>query len=319
MPVVAIGVIAAGMGLRYSTEKENEKMAYWYRPIVNSDLIGEKMTIHLPGFPGGKAEKCSIHYLTLGEGEPLLLVHSLGQSIYTWRHLMPLLAEQYNVIALDLVGSGFSGRPVSMNYSMDEMADTLIEFIDGLHLDHVHAVGASLGGMYLLRAMSRFPERFDKVTVLCPGGVTKQMPRKIRRMGAPFIGPFVREGYTKKDVKKVLQQCYYDSTVLTKEVLDEYFETLDSYSSRQALMYSIRNFDEELVWDGLKKTDHPVFVLWGEEDRMQPFENLEKVRDALKKGEFFSVRNAGHFFQEEKAELLADMVNKYILYGEDGL
>ena len=76
-----IGVIAAGMGLRYSTEKEKEKMAYWYRPIVNSDLIGEKMTIQLPGFPGGKAEKCSIHYLTLGEGEPLLLVHSLGQSI----------------------------------------------------------------------------------------------------------------------------------------------------------------------------------------------------------------------------------------------
>ena len=158
---------------------------------------------------------------------------------------------------------------------------------------------------------------FDKVTVLCPGGITKQMPRKIRRMAAPFIGPFVREGYTKKDVKNALQQCYYDSTVLTKDVLDEYFETLDSYSSRQALMYCLRNFDEELVWDGLKTSEHPVFVLWGEEDRMQPFENLEKAQAALKKGEFFSVRNAGHFFQEEKAEILADMVDKYILYGED--
>ena len=120
-------------------------MPYWYRPIVNSDLIGEKLTIQLPGFPGGRAEKCSVHYLTLGEGEPLLLVHSLGQSLYTWRDLIPLLAEKYNVIALDLVGFGFSGRPVSMNYSMDEMADTLIDFLKALHLDHVHAVGASLG------------------------------------------------------------------------------------------------------------------------------------------------------------------------------
>ena len=186
-------------------------MPYWYRPIVNSDLIGERITIQLPGFPGGKAEKCLIHYITLGEGEPLLLVHSLGQSLYTWRDLIPLLAEKYNVIALDLVGHGFSGRPVSMNYSMDEMADTLVEFVKVLKLDHVHAVGASMGGMYLLRAMTRFPEMFDKVTVLCPGGITKQMPRKIRRMATPFIGPFVREGYTKKDVKNALQLCYYDS------------------------------------------------------------------------------------------------------------
>ena len=42
-------------------------MPYWYRPIVNSDLIGERITIQLPGFPGGKAEKCLIHYITLGD------------------------------------------------------------------------------------------------------------------------------------------------------------------------------------------------------------------------------------------------------------
>ena len=294
-------------------------MPYWYRPIVNSDLIGEKLTIQLPGFPGGRAEKCPIHYITLGEGEPLLLVHSLGQSLYTWRDMIPLLAEKYNVIALDLVGFGFSGRPVSMNYSMDEMADALVEFIKALKLDHVHAVGASLGGMYLLRAMSRFPEMFDKVTVLCPGGITKQMPRRVRRMAMPFVGPFARESYTKKDVRDALQQCYYDSTVLTNEVLDEYFETMDSYASRQSMMYCLRNFDEELVWEGLRRCDHPVFVLWGEEDRIQPFENLEKAQNALRRGEFFSVRNAGHFFQEEKADLLSDMVDKYILYGEDGI
>ena len=205
-------------------------MANWYRPIVNSDLIGERLTIRLPGFPGGRAEKCAIHYLSLGEGEPLLLVHSLGQSIYTWRDLMPLLAEKYNVIALDLVGFGFSGRPVSMNYSVDEMADTLVQFIKELNLDHVHAVGASFGGMYLLRAMTRFPELYDKVTVLCPGGITKEMPRKIRQMAAPFVGPFVREAYTKTDVKKVLQQCYYDSTVLTKEVLSNYRAGLYGYT-----------------------------------------------------------------------------------------
>ena len=107
--------------------------------------------------------------------------------------------------------------------------------------------------------------------------------------------------------------------MLTREVLDQYFETLDSYSSRQSLMYCLRNFDEELVWEGIKTLDHPVFVLWGEEDRVQPFENIEKAQAVLRRGEFFSVRNAGHFFQEEKAEVLSDMIDKYILYGGDGV
>lgn len=290
-------------------------MAYTYRPIINSDLLGEKLTIRLPGFPGGKEESCPIHYIVLGEGEPLLLVHSLGQSLYTWRHLIPILAEKYTVIAPDLVGFGFSGRPVSMNYTVDDMAEVLVKFIKALNYDHVHALGSSFGGMYLLRAMSRYEEMFDKVTVLCPGGITKQMPGKLRHMATPFIGPFVRESYTKKDVEKVLRLCYYDSTVITREVLNNYFETLDSFSSRQALMYCLRNFDEELILEGLKGCTHPVFVLWGEEDRLRPFENLETLRQYLQRGEYFSLRNAGHFFQEEKAEQLADMVDKYILYG----
>ena len=46
---------------------------------------------------------------------------------------------------------------------------------------------------------------------------------------------------------------------------------------------------------------------------------MEKAQAALKKGEFFSVRNAGHFFQEEKADVLSEMIDKYILYGEDAI
>jgi hypothetical protein len=52
---------------------------------------------------------------------------------------------------------------------------------------------------------------------------------------------------------------------------------------------------------------------------VQPFENIEKAQAVLRRGEFFSVRNAGHFFQEEKAEVLSDMIDKYILYGGDGV
>ena len=99
------------------------------KPIVNSELIGDFFTIELPGFPGAnqKPEPCRVHYLTMGSGEPLLLVHSVGQSIYTWRKLMPILAENYCVVAIDLPGFGYSDHPYSLNFSMDEMADILVK------------------------------------------------------------------------------------------------------------------------------------------------------------------------------------------------
>ena len=122
------------------------------KPIVNSDLIGSFVTIELPGFPGAKKkpEKCRIHYLEMGKGEPLLLVHSVGQSIYTWRELMPLFARYYRVIAIDLPGFGHSDRPYSLSYSMDEMSDILLWTMDALHLSNTHVLGCTMGGMYAL-------------------------------------------------------------------------------------------------------------------------------------------------------------------------
>lgn len=284
--------------------------------IVNSDLIGSTVNVELPGFPQNrgepKPEPCPIHYLELGEGEPLLLVASAGQSIYTWRALMPILAARYHVIAFDPIGCGWSGRPASFNYSTREVADSILLFMDALNLYRTHLMGFSLGAMYALLAASTAPDRFCKIIALAPGGVTPAMPKRFRRMAVPFIGPFVREGYSRRHLAKALPTAYYDATVCTKEVVDEYFETCDDYASRQSLMYLLRNFDEEPVLTALRGLDRELLVLWGEEDRWQPVENMERLRPYLRRGVYYTLRNAGHLLHEERPEQLAEIVVKYI-------
>lgn len=65
-----------------------------------------------------------LHYVKGGQGPLVLLVHSFGQSWYEWRTLMPLLAAQHTVIAVDLPGLGDSAPPVS-GYSGAAIADSL--------------------------------------------------------------------------------------------------------------------------------------------------------------------------------------------------
>lgn len=286
-----------------------------FKPIVNSDLIGDYFTIELPGFPGAhpKPEPCRVHYLTMGSGEPLLLVHSVGQSIYTWRTLMPMLAENYCVIAIDLPGFGHSDRPLSLNYSMDEIADVLVKCLDALGVKKTHALGVTMGAVYTMFAAVKYPDRFMKVIALTPGGITERMPKKIRRLEGPF-GTIFREMYSKKDFEAYMPLFYYDGTVCTDTVIDQYYKTCDDHASRQAIMYAIRNFDEEYALDAVKRAEREFFIIWGEEDRLQPIKRLFELREMLPGSVYHSIRNTGHWMHEEKAAQIAEAADRYIRY-----
>ncbi len=290
------------------------------KAFANSELVGDFVTISLPGFPmrnGSKPEKCKIHCYMAGEGEPLLLCHSIAQSMYTYRDLIPELSKHYRVIAFDWPGFGHSDRPISLNYSMDEMADCLLMFLDAIGISETHAMGFSFGALWMLLAATKRPESFFKLITVTPGGVTRNMPRKLRNMEKPFIGPFVRESYSKAYFVKQLKTCYLDSTICDKLVAEQYFDTCDDFASRQAIMYSLRNFDEEYALFAAKKLKGEVLVLWGGEDRWRPISDMEKLRPSLAHGVYYAVRSGGHLVHEEKPALISDIMTRYIDYEGD--
>ena len=251
----------------------------------------------------------------MGEGEPLLLIHSVGQSIYTWRTIMPIFSRYYRVIAIDLPGFGHSDRPYSLNYSMDEMADILLMIMDALHLPRTHILGVTMGSMYAMYAMSKMPIRFDKVIALTPGGINKNFPLRIRGLEGP-LGFLYRESYGKKHFKKYMPLFYYDSTIATDTIIDQYYSTCDDFASRQAIMYAIRNFDQETVIRAVASCPHEILILWGEEDKLVPIDNLFELRKELPGAVYYSLRNVGHWMHEEKPEMLAEIVDRYIQYRE---
>ena len=283
------------------------------RQIVNSGLLGAMTKITLPGF-NGEGETTPVHYIDTGEGDTLLFIHSPGQSLYTFRELIPCLEDRYRCVAPDLPGFGFSGRPVSFNYSMRETGEAIVKIAQALEIKKAHLVGASLGALYALEAARRAPELFDRLLLFCPGGLTKQMPAALRHMAAPIIGPVARELYGKNGYRKALRTAYYDHTVCTDEVAEEYYKTADDYASRQSFMYALRNFDEAHAFRGANRLRKEIFLLWGAEDRWQPKDNMNRARDAMPVAYCYTVENAGHFFWEEKAAQTAEMADKFFKF-----
>lgn len=105
-----------------------------------------------------------IHYLTAGEGEPLLLLHQTGSSRQYWR-LMPLLAEKYKTFAPDNLGSGNSD-PLPPKVQIADLARSMIDFMDFLGIKKAHIFGFHTGNKIATEVAATWPSRVDRL-ILC--------------------------------------------------------------------------------------------------------------------------------------------------------
>ena len=173
-------------------------------------------------------------------------------------------------------------------------------------------IGFSTGAMYMLRLLTMHSEYVANCIAISPGGISKQMPSLIRSFKSPLKAVFTRNLFSFGDVKKCLQECFYDQTVIDDRVVDQYYEPLSDGYTREALMYAVQNFDLHYVTEQLKETDHEILLLWGKEDKWHLPNNSVFYQSILQNGRYFLVRNAGHIVQEDTPEKLYQVILSYI-------
>lgn len=281
--------------------------------FINSEQVGSFIDVTLPLHDGeDEPETARFHYLESGVGEPLILIHSLGQSLYTWRHVFAELSDNYRVIALDLLGHGYSSRPDLFSYTVDDVAESIRLFMDAKGIRSAHFVGFSMGAMYMLRLLSLDPARVANCIAISPGGVTENMPPLIHNMQRPLVQVFARNLFTSGDVKKMLLECVNDPAVIDDNVVKQYYEPISDGLTREALMYALRNFDPDVVADGLVNTEHEVLILWGKLDAWHPPSGSVYFQGVLRAGRYYLIRNTGHLLQEEAPVKLLEIIYSYI-------
>ncbi len=282
--------------------------------FINSEQVGDVITIPVSVHDGEEeaTEEVLIHYLEAGVGEPLLLIHSIGQSLFTWRNIFAELSENYRVIAIDLPGHGYSSRPDRFDYSMDAMAELIGRFLDAKGIRSAHMIGFSMGSLYMLRFLSLFPNRVANCIVISPGGLTEQMPKLIHRIGSRVCSVMSRNLFSATDVRKLLNDCVYEKEIVDDHMVRQYYQPLQDGLSREALMYALVNFDRDMVAEALLPIDHEVLVLWGKEDRWHPPSGSVYFQGVLQAGRYYLIRHAGHLLQEEAPEKLLEIIFSYI-------
>lgn len=109
-----------------------------------------------------------LHYTIQAKGEPVILIHGFGvniQSEWLQSGVLPALAQNYTVIALDNRGHGQSDKPESREEYGLKLIDDVIALMDHLKLERTHVIGYSMGGRIVEKLMTMHPDRLVTATI----------------------------------------------------------------------------------------------------------------------------------------------------------
>ena len=105
-----------------------------------------------------------LHAVIGGDGPPLLLVHGWPETWYAWRLMMPTLAREFQVIAVDQRGIGLSDKPDD-GYDAGTLADDLVALMDALGHQRFAVVGVDTGLIISYALAADHPDRVERLVV----------------------------------------------------------------------------------------------------------------------------------------------------------
>lgn len=286
----------------YSEANEQNRSTLKNRKLLNSDHMGAFVSVG----------DWKIHYYEVGEGPTLLLIHGIGQSLFTWHRVIDDLAQHFHVIAIDLPGHGYSSK-LPMEYDIDGVSDLIVSTMDSLGLKRTDAIGFGTGAIYLLRAAQMHPKRFERLVLETPGGITPRVPFFIRALHTPMLSWLYKLMISPRVIRNLLNDCFFDQTLVDDTMVEEYYLPMSENEGRMPVVNALQNFDEETTMQSLRDLQHEVCLIWGADDRWHDLEIADQFNVSFRNGQLFVIRNCGHIVHEEKWERFIDISTSFLL------
>ncbi|MDQ0764873.1 pimeloyl-ACP methyl ester carboxylesterase [Streptomyces canus] len=234
-----------------------------------------------------------------------------------FRHLIPLISDQYTVYALDLPGMGYSEIVPGASYDEPAMragVERLLTQLD-LHQD-VTLVGESMGAVLALSTAADLPERVRRVVAVNTydfrGGIARSsLLARVVVSGvlAPGVGPVIAGVEPRPALRAILQGGLGDKSALRGDYVDELLQVggRPGYPSVARAVYQAL---PSLIAARSRypEVKAPVHFVYGEKDWSR-LSDREANKQLLATADFTQVPKAGHFIALERPDVLADLLN----------
>jgi pimeloyl-ACP methyl ester carboxylesterase len=254
-------------------------------------------------------------------GPVVLLVHGIASRAAQWQSVMEQLGENCHVLAPDLLGHGESAKPRG-DYSLGAHACGIRDLLAALGHDRVSLVGHSLGGGIAMQFAYQFPERVERLALVCSGGLGREVSIFLRAATLPgaelvlplLAGSWVRRAATKVGVglttarvrlPKGLEECLVG------------FGSLGDRQTREAFVHTARSVLDPVGQriDARERLylaeDMPLLVVWGRKDAIIPVAHGESLAATVPGTTLDVFEQSGHFPHLTEPARLAGVLTRW--------
>jgi pimeloyl-ACP methyl ester carboxylesterase len=308
-------------------------------PTTSANPEGPGSVSGAPNLPAGFTDTFTSRYIDTGdvrlhaviggEGPPLVLVHGWPETWYAWRLLMPALARDYEVIAVDQRGRGLSDRPAG-GYDTGTLARDVIALMDALGHERFAVVGHDTGFAISYALAADHPDRIDRVAlaeipgspgaapsppVFVPGAINDRLWHlpfnRLEKINEQLVAG--REG--------IFFGWEFDAAArkLPDDVIDYYVDQLTDPDALRGSFEWYRALDATIAQDQQRATRRlamPVLAIGGEASFG------DHVADAMKlvadDVQSVVITGAGHFVAEEAPDEMLQALTSFLAPYRDG-
>jgi pimeloyl-ACP methyl ester carboxylesterase len=256
-----------------------------------------------------------IHYVTMGSGEPLILVHGFPDFWYTWRAQMPELAKHFQVVAIDQRGYNLSDKPEGVeNYKMEKLVGDLNALVEHFKAPKVVIVGHDWGGMVAWTYALRFPDKVDRLVILNlphPQGLSRELANNPAQQKASAYA----RNFQKPDAAQHVPVAMLSGWVTDPAARAKYVEAFQRSSLEGMLNYYKANYPREpyKAITGLPKVKCPVLMFHGLKDWALLPGALNGTWDWIDNQlTLVTIPNAGHFVQQDAAPVVTRTMVRWL-------
>lgn len=216
-------------------------------------------------------------YWEMGHADQtVILLHGAGGSAEFWYYNLPVLAQNYRVIAIDMVGSGRSDKP-SASYSLEYQAKFIQAFMTVKGIRSASLVGHSMAGGAALQLAMIAPEKVEKLVLVCSFGLGREVTLSARLATLPLA---VRSLQPSPAVMRpMLKQNVFDVAAIPDEWIELRYPVFALPGRKDALIQmartnlTIRGVRESVyrsMIERLPSITAPTLIVWGKQDRVIP-------------------------------------------------
>ncbi|CAN1211041.1 2-hydroxy-6-oxo-6-(2'-aminophenyl)hexa-2, 4-dienoic acid hydrolase [Tumidithrix helvetica PCC 7403] len=254
-----------------------------------------------------------IHQGSIERGEnlsPIIFLHGFDSSVLEWRRLLPLLTSDRELWAIDLLGFGFTERPMGLSFNPEAIKAHLYSTWKALIAKPVTLVGASMGGATAIDFALTYPEVVEKLILIDSAGFTRSATAgkflffPLDYLATQFLrSPKVRQ--------KISEKAYYNPNFASPDALCCAALHLDRPNWQQALISFTKSGGYASFKDRLAQIQPPTLILWGDRDRILGTKDAENFRRAIPHSQLTWIEASGHVPHLEQPQSTAKHIREF--------